>query len=138
MKTIIDNLESGQSIESLQRIDNAKYRTYQRLNKTIIELGNNRYLSQAFIASINAVISNDEQDDVITPTQRKKEEPKYKTKLLIILCSLKDGETPESLSMSDNCKYRQYKRTTNNLENISNNGILSNEFIESVHNRRTE
>ena len=120
-------MECSQSVQSLRTSDNPKFQTYQRLNKIIKELGKIRYLAPAFIASTNAVLSDDEQDDVITLLQKKKKESNYKknhAKLLIIRHSLKDCETPESLRLSDNGKYHQYKRATNNLEKIRNNGIL--------------
>ena len=59
-------------------------------------------------------------------------------KMFAILGSLEDSKIPHTLRASDYNKYRQYLRTNNALEKIKINGILSNEFLESVHNRRTE
>ena len=125
MKKNINDLEC-QSIKSMQRTDQANYFKYYRLRKITTELENSKYLSEDFIASINAVISDNEQDDVKMSTKRKKEESKYKTnytKLLIITCSLKDAETPKSLRSSDYSKSQEYLRTANSLENIRNNRI---------------
>ena len=70
----------SQSVQSLQTSDNEKYRTHQLLKKIMTELENSRYLSESFIASINVVISDNEQDDVIISTQKKKWDSNYNKK----------------------------------------------------------
>ena len=69
------------------------------------ELENSRYLLESFIASINVVISDNEKDDVIISTQKKKWDSNYNKKhanSFTFLCSLEDSETPEILWSSDN------------------------------------
>ena len=71
-------MECGQSIQSLKTLDQATYMKYYRVTKISTELEKSRYLSQVFIDSMNVVLFDNEQDDVITLPQREKEESNYK------------------------------------------------------------
>ena len=71
-------MECGQSIESIQRTDHVKYRNYRQLNKINNQQKNDGYLTQASFASVNTLISGDEQDDTMLSMKSKKEDLNYK------------------------------------------------------------
>ena len=75
----------------------------------------------------------------VIPSSYKKircEEIKYKKSYINlheIIGSLQSDQNPESLRQTDESKYQQYLVLKKGLEKIRTNGIVTQEFMNSIH-----